>query len=85
MSTVDKPYVFFLDIKELRQSLKICVKSCPNNFIGSAQDIYKYYKEADSKLCRYDFNMTNLLGPIQDDVKFFHMLGPCPKLPVYAS
>lgn len=25
-STIDRPYLFFLDIKELRQSLKICVK-----------------------------------------------------------
>lgn len=79
----DKPYLFFLDMKELRQTLKICVKECPKKTITSTSELYRYYKDSDSQYCRYDFNMSLLLNVQQSQSDFFHFLGPCPPLPVY--
>lgn len=80
----DKPYLFFLDMREIRQTLKICVKQCPTKTISSTNELYRYYKDTDSQYCRYDFDMT-LLMDVQNDQKsdYFHFLGPCPPLPVY--
>lgn len=83
LNTLDKPNLFFLDITELRQTLKICVKECPSRIIHNRQDLYTYYKETNNHLCRYDFNMTVLLEKERKDLKLFDFLGPCPKLPVY--
>lgn len=85
MNTKDKPYVFFLDIKELRQTLKICVKECPKKEIGNAMELYRYYEERDTKYCRYDFNMSLLTAPDASGPKYFAFAGPCPKFPVYES
>lgn len=82
-NTIDKPYVFFLDIRELRQTLKLCVKSCPNQFINSGKELYKYYQNTGSQLCRYDFNMSLLVQPMPEGMRYFDILGPCPTLPVY--
>lgn len=83
MNTLDKPYLFFLDIKELRQSLKICVKECPKKDIANAMELYRYYEERDAKFCRYDFNMSLLTTQEATGPKYFAFAGPCPKLPVY--
>lgn len=83
LNTIDKPNLFFLDIKELRQTLKICVKDCPNRVIKNRGELYNYYKETNSQLCRYDFNMTLLLEPERRDLQYFDFLGPCPTFPVY--
>lgn len=77
-----KPYVFFLDIKEWQQTLKICVEQCPDRNIQEQDQLYRYYKETNSHLCQYDFNMTLLESPIPKNMTYFHILGPCPKLPV---
>lgn len=83
ISTIDKPYVFFLDIKEWSQTLKICVRKCPNETIGTPAELYKFYQDTNSQLCRYDFDMTSLRMPLPRDMTFFNILGPCPELPVY--
>lgn len=83
ISTIDKPYVFFLDIKEWRQTLKICVRQCPNRKLELRQDLYNFYKDTSSQLCRYDFNMSLLNMEIPRDLNYFNILGPCPELPVY--
>lgn len=83
-NTIDKPNVFFLDIKEWRQTLKLCVKSCPDRNIITKDQLYQYYKETDSHLCRYDFNMSLLEKPIPNNMSYFNILGPCPELPVVA-
>ncbi|EDS37715.1 conserved hypothetical protein [Culex quinquefasciatus] len=85
MNTVDKPYVFFLDIKELRQTLKICVKECPKQQINSSMELYKYYEDRDTKYCRYDFDMSLLKTQQSSDPKYFAFAGPCPTIPVYKS
>jgi solute carrier family 44 (choline transporter-like protein), member 1 len=78
--------VFFFDIKEFKQSLKLCVKECPNKQLNNSRDLYTYYKEHDSKYCRYDFDMSKLNQQISnDDEMTFAINGPCPKLPVYES
>lgn len=83
INTIDRPYVFFLDIREWRQTLKICVKKCPTRKINSAKELYLFYKDTNSQLCRYDFNMSLLDMPIPNDLTYFNILGPCPELPVY--
>lgn len=83
ISTIDKPYVFFFDLKEIQQSLKICVKNCPEKDLNTTQDVYSYYKEKDSKYCRYDFDMNKLQSADKDNEMIFHFTGPCPKLPIY--
>ncbi|KAL1380131.1 hypothetical protein pipiens_014432 [Culex pipiens pipiens] len=85
MNTVDKPYVFFLDIKELRQTLKICVKECPKQQINSSMALYQYYEDRDTKYCRYDFDMSLLKTQQSSDPKYFAFAGPCPTIPVYKS
>ncbi|XP_022128106.2 choline transporter-like 1 isoform X3 [Pieris rapae] len=81
ISTVDKPYLFFLDIKELRKSLKICVKKCPSKKMETFTDIQTFYKETGSNLCRYDIN----LNTTTNNQGLNNYLGPCPVLPVYES
>ena len=82
-NTIDKPNLFFLDITELRQTLKICVKQCPTRIIHNRNELYTYYQETNTNLCRYDFNMSLLLEAERKDRKYFDFLGPCPAFPVY--
>lgn len=85
LNTLDKPNLFFLDVTELRQTLKICVRECPSRIIHNREDLYRYYLDTDSKLCRYDFNMTLMLGVQPKDMNYFDFLGPCPPFPVHES
>lgn len=87
ISTLDKPYVFFFDLKDIKQSIKICVKSCPTKDLNDARELYKYYQENGTDYCRYDFD-TNKLNTIDASNKselIFHLTGPCAKLPIYKS
>lgn len=83
MNTSDKPNLFFLSVKELRDTLKICVKQCPKKVINNRQELYNYYRDEQTKLCRYDFNMSLLLEKDVDGVNYFNFLGPCPTFPVF--
>lgn len=86
MNTIDRPYLFFLDMKELRQSLKICVKECPNRDITTANELLSYYNSENAKYCHYNFSMDQLAGRVSDtNPEIFDTLGPCPKFPVYKS
>lgn len=82
-NTLDTPNLFFLDIKELRQTLKICVKKCPNAFLQNKDELYRYYQTTNNQLCRYDFNMSLLADPVPTGLNYFDFLGPCPTFPVY--
>lgn len=82
-NTIDKPNLFFLDIREWRNTVKICVKQCPTQLLAHQSELYRFYKETDSQLCRYDFNMSLLAQPTPEGMEYFNVLGPCPKLPVY--
>lgn len=41
MNTLAKPYVFFLDIKHLRETLKLCVEECPNKKVSSKAELFE--------------------------------------------
>lgn len=81
INTLDKKYLFFMDVKELQRSLKICVKECPNKKMESLADIQKFYRDTGSNLCRYDLNPMN----ITNTKDLHNFIGPCPTLPVYES
>lgn len=81
ISTIDKPYLFFLDLKELRRSIKVCVKKCPNEKLNSFSDIQKFYRMSDSNLCTYDVNLNTVVSTPE----LHSITGPCPTLPVYES
>ncbi|XP_061710544.1 choline transporter-like 1 isoform X1 [Cydia pomonella] len=78
ISTIDKPYLFFLDIKELRKSIKICVKQCPNKILKDLPAIQEFYRETGSNLCTYETRLNEL---VKDDA-LHSMTGPCPVTPV---
>ncbi|XP_041976580.1 choline transporter-like 1 isoform X2 [Aricia agestis] len=81
ISTVDKSYLFFMDVKELRRSLKICVKQCPNKNMETLSDLQNFYKETGSNLCTYETNLNSVYN-----TKDLHgSYGPCPTIPVYES
>lgn len=81
-NTLNTPNIFFLSMEKLRATIKICVKECPKKRIANSQELYQYYQESQSKLCRYDFNMDFLKA---NDNKYSSYLGPCPTYPVYES
>ncbi|KAL6438494.1 hypothetical protein ACFW04_004525 [Cataglyphis niger] len=80
--TSDKPYLFFLDIRNVTQSLKICVKQCPDKILWNMNDICTFYKETGSQLCHDrpggDFSACN-----SESSKFKN--GSCPRPPIYPS
>jgi solute carrier family 44 (choline transporter-like protein), member 1 len=85
ISTIDKPYVFFFDFKEIKQSLKICVKNCPTREIESARELYNIYQYNQTGYCRYDFDFNKLNSASDRDEMIFDLIGPCPKLPIHAT
>ncbi|KAJ8920182.1 hypothetical protein NQ315_011843 [Exocentrus adspersus] len=82
IDTSDKPYLLFYDIKEIKQSLKICVKECPKRTLNSIQDVNQYHVNGVD-LCRYDFNYKELKS--SNAASLSGSFGPCPVLPVYES
>ncbi|XP_076162811.1 choline transporter-like protein 1 isoform X2 [Ptiloglossa arizonensis] len=80
--TSDKPYLFFLDINNVTQSLKICVKKCPDRTMTTMNDICKFYEETGSQLC-HDKPRNNFSACSNGNRK--NKTGSCPELPVYNS
>ncbi|XP_001604227.1 CTL-like protein 1 [Nasonia vitripennis] len=81
----DKPYLFFLDVSKVRQSLKICVKKCPERTLNSMVDVCNFYKETGSQLC-HDKPGSGFSAC--KDMRNFNNLnrtGSCPVFPVYES
>ncbi|VEN34311.1 unnamed protein product [Callosobruchus maculatus] len=83
INTIDKPYLLFFDMKELKRSLKICVKECPKKTINTMSEIADYHNQGVD-LCSYNFNYNDLTRP---DAKTLMSgsYGPCPVLPIYES
>lgn len=88
MDMSNKPYLLFYDYKELRRSLKICVKECPSTTLAKINDLNTHYLQTGDSFCQYDFNYTifkdnsiskTALGNLANT------LGPCPTLPIYDS
>lgn len=84
LDTSDKPYLIFYDIKELRHSLKICVKECPKQTLKNVEDINTYYLQTKNNLCKYDFNYNDFKNAsIPDKKALSSSFGPCPVVPIY--
>ncbi|KAJ8941240.1 hypothetical protein NQ318_015672 [Aromia moschata] len=82
LDTSNKPYLLFYDIKEIKQSLKICVKECPKRTLNSAKEIKEYHNKGID-LCQYGFNYALLEN--SNPVLLTGSFGPCPVLPIYES
>lgn len=84
MNTIDKTQLLYFDLRELKKSLKVCVKECPKRTLQTPADVHAYYGQTQNKLCRYDFDM-NLLSAAQSTnvANYFNYMGPCPTLPIY--
>lgn len=79
MNTYGKPNVFFMSIYDPLNSMQLCVQSCPQTKLTSAEDVMAYSKENNISLCQYDIPPEDY--PKQD----FGRIGPCPRRPVYKS
>jgi solute carrier family 44 protein 1 (choline transporter-like protein) len=87
ISTIDKPYVFFFNLgKDIKKSLKLCVKECPKQQINSSSELLAYFHRNGTQYCRYDFDMEKL-GSVKNsnDEAVFHVNGPCPQFPIHHS
>lgn len=91
LDMTDKSYLFFLNVHDLSNSLKLCVKVCPSRTLYDQEDLYQFANETGSLLCRYDVPVENYLkaDPLtgHDEVRVngSDNYGPCPKFPVYKS
>uniref|UniRef100_A0ABD2X367 Choline transporter-like protein n=1 Tax=Trichogramma kaykai TaxID=54128 RepID=A0ABD2X367_9HYME len=82
-NTLDKPYLFFLDVKNVRKSLKICVKQCPDKQMNNLADVCDFYRRTDSQLCQ-DKPGTGF-SACKNPYDERNQLGSCPAYPVYES
>nr|CAD7408778.1 unnamed protein product [Timema cristinae] len=55
----DELYLFFMDVRHVSQSMKICVKKCPDHNLETLEDIQTFYKREHSLLCRFVNNIHN--------------------------
>lgn len=84
LDTSDKPFLLFYDIKELRRSLKTCVKECPTRTLKTVEEIPIYYKDTKNNICIYGFNYSNFTYTSTIDKKMLSgPFGPCPVVPIY--
>ncbi|XP_015171420.1 PREDICTED: CTL-like protein 1 [Polistes dominula] len=81
--TSEKPYLFFLDVKNVSQSLKICVKKCPDRTMKTMDEVCQFYKETGSQLC-HD-KPGNNFSACSTGVYKHNKTKPCLELPVYNS
>lgn len=80
--TSEKPFLFFMDVANVKNSLKICVKKCPDRKLNTMDDVCKFYKETGSQLC-HDGPGSNFSACNSSNNK--NKTGSCPELPVYDS
>ncbi|XP_046681197.1 choline transporter-like 1 isoform X2 [Homalodisca vitripennis] len=88
INTVNKRYLFFMDVRNIRNSLQICVEKCPDRNIDTIQELKLFYDQTGSNLCRYDFDLAHYEGVphnLSENVTITSPLGPCPTLPIYKS
>ncbi|KAL1497270.1 hypothetical protein ABEB36_008263 [Hypothenemus hampei] len=83
LDTINRPYLLFFDVKNLKQSVKICVKECPKSTLTTATDVYNAHLSGND-FCIYNFNYeVELKNRKNDNGILFAPLGPCPNLPIY--
>ena len=75
-------YLFFLNVIDVKNSLKICVKKCPDRKLSSMNDVCRFYKETGSQLC-HDRPGGNFSACSNSITK--NKTGSCPELPIYDS
>jgi hypothetical protein len=44
-------YLFFMDVKDIRNTVKICVKQCPDRNLVNFTNIQEFYQRTGSLLC----------------------------------
>ncbi|XP_015914425.1 choline transporter-like 1 [Parasteatoda tepidariorum] len=88
MDMTDRPYLFFLNMTNLYQSLKICVKQCPYRTLRDEAEARDFEIATGSRLCRYD--ITEYQGrsrlypePINETIANGHYA--CPEPPIFAT
>ena len=82
MEMTGRKHVFFLNVLDPKESMEICVSKCPTDMLYTPLDVYKFSKENDAPLCRYDIDIEKYKTlPMSSWSK----QGPCPQLPVFAS
>lgn len=80
--TSDKPYLLFFGIKDLKHSLKMCVKKCPEKNIYTIDELVNEYRRTGINYCKYDFNYNEIRRGV-DKSLLTTPYGPCPELPIY--
>jgi len=40
-----------MDVKDIQNTLKICVKQCPDRYLKNLADIQEFYQQTRSLLC----------------------------------
>lgn len=74
--------MFFLDVRNVKQSLKICVKKCPDKKLSTMNDVCQFYKDTGSQLC---LDKPNSGFSACNSQSTENKTGACPALPVYDS
>lgn len=87
MDARDRPYLFYMDVADLRHSLKICVSQCPSRALRTWDEVLHFGAKTGSSLCRYDVptvssNSTAIGLDLFNEEQISTALGPCPRLPV---
>lgn len=78
-----KPFLFYLDVKNIHNSLKVCVSKCPSRNLKDMKDIIAFYQETNSSLCLYDFEKNFQNYDTVHDNLISNGSGSCPSFPVY--
>ncbi|XP_075679210.1 choline transporter-like protein 1 [Dermatophagoides pteronyssinus] len=64
----NRPNLFHLNQRDPKNSIKICVKKCPNRDLVNMAEIYQFYTRYNASLCRYDFEFNTTMptsSPLQ--------------------
>lgn len=89
-----RPNLFHLNQYDPINTIKICVKKCPNRDLVNMAEIYAFYTRYNASLCRYDFDFNSTLVPSissqsstfnrpqASPTSAFNDSGLCPTMPV---
>lgn len=78
MDMTDKPFVFFMDVRNPKESLEICVSQCPDRMLNDSAQIQSFAEETKSEICSYETEIADY------GTAAMSLHGPCPAI-VYAS
>ena len=67
-----------MDMLDPFDSMEVCVKTCPGEYLRTAADVKAFAKDNGSYLCSYNIPLDQY-----DDTALYRREGPCPELPVY--